>query len=546
MQFQEIEGALTWKSIEKIEKGWSSDQKYKITTDTGEKLLLRISDSSSYEQKEKEYHMIQKFASCGFEMSKPIAFGRSLDGGYVYMLLTWLEGMELSEVLNQLSEKEQYRLGREAGSILRSMHQIPVADSDRPMKTHKEKKLLQLKRYEESPNLRVDSDETVITYVKKNIDKIWAVPAVYQHGDFHPGNLILLPDHRIGVIDFNRWDVGDPYEEFYKPESFGIESSIPYCIGQIQSYFNDQVPDGFWGALAVYAAHSSLFSIKWAEKFGQKSVDEMVERYLRSYKNYDGYQKKIPSWYQENKRMIVCLASQIGGSYKIDGKRYPTYLYAVNGMLEHLKAKWKENASVLVVSSAPDDYEGNDIKLRTFIEAFNMSGLSVGNMEFCDHRNLESVNHLSEYDAIILTGGHVPTQNAFFHEIQLRQKMEVYQGLVIGISAGTMNSADVVYAQPESEGESCSAEYQRFLEGLGLTNLMILPHYQALKDDILDRKRLFEDITYPDSFGREFYALVDGSYVWLEDGKTTLYGEAYRIKDGGILKICEKDQRIEL
>lgn len=40
---------------------------------------------------------------------------------------------------------------------------------------------------------------------------------------------------------------------------------------------------------------------------------------------------------------------------------------------------------------------------------------------------------------------------------------------------------------------------------------MILPHYQDIKDDILDGKRLFEDITYPDSYDKEFYALTDGS-----------------------------------
>ena len=37
-------------------------------------------------------------------------------------------------------------------------------------------------------------------------------------------------------------EVGDPYEEFYKLESFGVEVSIPYCIGQIDAYFEDAVP----------------------------------------------------------------------------------------------------------------------------------------------------------------------------------------------------------------------------------------------------------------------------------------------------------------
>ena len=75
---------------------------------------------------------------------------------------------------------------------------------------------------------------------------------------------------------------------------------------------------------------------------------------------------------------------------------------------------------------------------------------------------------------------------------------------------------------------------------------MILPLYQSIKDDILDGKRLFEDITYPDSYGREFYALEDGSYFVLENKKTTLFGAAYLIKDGNIKQICEKDESIIL
>ena len=45
---------------------------------------------------------------------------------------------------------------------------------------------------------------------------------------------------------------------------------------------------------------------------------------------------------------------------------------------------------------------------------------------------------------------------------------------------------------------------------------------------------LFEDITYPDSMGREFFALVDGSYVLIHDGEEELCGEAYLIKDGTV------------
>lgn len=107
-----------------------------------------------------------------------------------------------------------------------------------------------------------------------------------------------------------------------------------------------------------------------------------------------------------------------------------------------------------------------------------------------------------------------------------------------------MNSAEIVYAQPEMEGESIDKEYRRFLSGLGITKLMILPHFQDIKNDILDGRRLFEDITYPDSYGREFYALEDGSYFMIENKATTLFGAAYLIKDGTVKQICEKDKSI--
>ena len=104
----------------------------------------------------------------------------------------------------------------------------------------------------------------------------------------------------------------------------------------------------------------------------------------------------------------------------------------------------------------------------------------------------------------------------------------------MGISAGSMNLASTVYAQPELEGEAADPLYERFLPGLGLTETMLLPHYQDCKDDVLDGKRVFEDIAYPDSMGRQFIAAPDGSYLLIKDGREELRGEYYMIKDGEI------------
>ena len=285
-------------SIEPVSKGWSNDQKYRVQTEDGRDCLLRLSDAAAYDAKKKEYEIIRKFAALGFPMSQPLDFGLCEDG--VYMLLSWVEGEDLETVLPTLPEQEQYRLGCEAGRILKQIHSIPMDPADQPTTTKREKKLWQLSQYEQS-QVRIEGDEAAIQYVKDNIGVIWRIPPVYQHGDFHPGNLIYRPDGTIGVIDFNRWEVGDPYEEFYKLQSFGREISIPYCVGQIDAYFEGTIPDDFWRTLAVYVAHASLYSIKWAEKYGAPEIEGMKRRCREAVEDYDGFRAIIPWWYAEYK-----------------------------------------------------------------------------------------------------------------------------------------------------------------------------------------------------------------------------------------------------
>lgn len=292
----DIEQSRNWKSVVPVSKGWSKDKKYLIETDTDELLLLRLSDIGQFDAKKKEFDIIKKYAEIGIKMSEPIEFGVCNDGKNAYMLLTWIEGQDLETVLPKLSEERQYRLGRQAGEILKKIHSIPLDEKDIPTETKQAKKLLQLSRYEGS-NVRIDGDEVAVKYVKENIDNIRNENPVYMHGDYHPGNLIYMHDGTIGVIDFNRWGVGDPYEEFYKLESFGVENSIPYCIGQIDAYFNDDIPHQFWTALAIYVAHASLYSIMWAEKFGQKDIDGMIKRCRMAFEDYNDFKTVIPKWY---------------------------------------------------------------------------------------------------------------------------------------------------------------------------------------------------------------------------------------------------------
>ena len=210
-----------------------------------------------------------------------------------------------------------------------------------------------------------------------------------------------------------------------------------------------------------------------------------------------------------------------------------------NGFVENLRSALPERIHCLFITSAPDDPVFTDRVAAEMTACFEEGGLEFETVYTLDRRNQDEAQLLIwKSDFILLAGGHVPTQNAFFQEIGLRELLQNYQGVVLGISAGTMNAAQRVYVQPEEPGESVP-EFPRFAEGLGITNINVLPHYQMVKDSYLDGRRLYEDITFADSWGECFYVFPDGTYLLIEDGQTTLYGEAYRLADGVLEQISE-------
>lgn len=244
--------------------------------------------------------------------------------------------------------------------------------------------------------------------------------------------------------------------------------------------------------------------------------------------------------------MKAILTSSLGGQVKIDGKRLPAKLSETNGLLKCIKDVWKKDSKVMIISGSPEYYDKNDSVLFCLKGAFSLSDLGTSEVLMCDERNKEIIERLPEIDVLILAGGHVPTQNNFMKTIRLKERLRDWNGLLIAWSAGSMNCAEMVYAGPELQGEAIDPNYQRWISGLGITKTNIFPHFEALKDEMLDGMRLIEDITYSDSMGHEIIALNNGSFIVVDNGTEVLYGEAYSIKNGEQRQICTDDKWIQL
>lgn len=227
--------------------------------------------------------------------------------------------------------------------------------------------------------------------------------------------------------------------------------------------------------------------------------------------------------------------------FDLSSTNYPTF-YKQNHFLENLKNFWKSQSKILYITASPD--ENNDGVIEFLKECVKSSHLTYSEFDLCDSKNCDQKIEL--YDVIFLGGGHVPTQKKFFDKINLKSKISKFEGIIIGVSAGSMNSAKTVYAQPELPGEAIDPNYIRFFDGLNLTEFMILPHYYALKDNTLDGLKIFEDITYGDSVGRKFYILPDGSYILQTTEECYLYGEAFIVENKKMERLCNNDEKIKL
>ena len=204
--FSDIKNFKDFKTIIKLNSGYSKDEKYHIITNANNNLLLRISDVKLYEQKIKEFEFIKQLNKLDFEMSKAIEIGKCNNGKNVYMLLTWIEGESLDNVITSFDKNTQYKLGIEAGKILFSIHnQKYNINENEKIKDEIIKNIInKLNIYIENNDIRVKDDIEVINFINNNMFNILNLPPTYIHGDFHLGNLIYTKNNKIGVIDFNR------------------------------------------------------------------------------------------------------------------------------------------------------------------------------------------------------------------------------------------------------------------------------------------------------------------------------------------------------
>ena len=278
-----------------IEKGWSGDLKYMAETAAGEQYLLRITPEARAAHHADMFRMQQAVEALGIPMCRPIAFGHCEQG--VYCIQSWVDGVDLEDTLSGIDPPEQYRLGVEAGCILRKIHTIPAPDDQPPWDERFNAKIDRKIRMYSECTIKFDGADALLDYIARNRHLLKGRLQCYQHGDYHIGNMMIDRGGQLHVIDFNRNDYGDPWEEFNRIVWCAQKAPL-FATGMVNGYFDDNVPMVFWRLLALYISSNTLSSVYWAIPFGQDEVNIMLNQAKEVLAWYDNMRNPVPIWYR--------------------------------------------------------------------------------------------------------------------------------------------------------------------------------------------------------------------------------------------------------
>lgn len=280
-----------------VEKGWSGDKKYCAVTADGTKYLLRVSPIEQYERKKSEFELMQRVAALGVPMCEALEFGTCDEG--VYSVQTWIDGRDAEELLPELSEEAQYRYGYESGKILQKIHSIPAPEGIEDWEVYFNRKAdRKIEMYVECP-LKYENGHAFIEYINANRRLLQGRPRTYQHGDYHVGNMMIDKSGKLFIIDFNRNDFGDPWEEFNRIV-WCAQAAPKFASGMVDGYFDSEVPMEFWRLLALYISSNTLSSLPWAIPFGDGEVQTMTNQAADVLHWYDNMRNPVPTWYRDN------------------------------------------------------------------------------------------------------------------------------------------------------------------------------------------------------------------------------------------------------
>lgn len=278
-----------------ISKGYSEEKKYKVTADKN--YFLKISPLSFTKKKKLELKYISLLEN---EIKLPKLIELKVETNSILSLYEWIEGLDLRECVTQLTNKEQYQYGVQAGLFLKKIHSISIEEEFFNWEEYYiQKSMKKIDSFRKS-HINFPEIESFIDYIQTHKVLLQDRAISLCHGDFHVGNMMIdSKTKEIVMIDFGSLEIGDPMEEFNRM-IWSAQLSEVFATGLINGYFGEEkIPENFWKLMAYYMACDVVGSIPWAVNYGNDQLATMFERAKLVLEWFDDFERVIPKFYKK-------------------------------------------------------------------------------------------------------------------------------------------------------------------------------------------------------------------------------------------------------
>lgn len=201
-----------------------------------------------------------------------------------------------------------------------------------------------------------------------------------------------------------------------------------------------------------------------------------------------------------------------------------------NGFPEKFASKLKQiickrGHFVFVASEFYHMPEKTDNYFKHFLKLFGDIGIYFEHACVVDGRMsvMEAQRAIMAADVIWLSGGDTPTQYKYFEEYGLIPLLQRSNGVIIGMSAGSINIGKTAICTI-----TCEHDTQQIYKGLGLVDFSVEPHY--------DKNNTTEELL---ALSQEYciYGLCDNGVILCSDSETEYIGDVFMIHKGEVEQI---------
>ncbi len=180
---------------------------------------------------------------------------------------------------------------------------------------------------------------------------------------------------------------------------------------------------------------------------------------------------------------------------------------------------------VFVASEFQKIYEKTDWYCTHFLRMFSDIGITFDSVKVIDSRMSketaqDSVRHA---DVLWLAGGDTPTQYAYLEAYGLIPCIREQTGVVIGMSAGSINMAKTAVCTL-----TCEHDELKIYEAMGLVEFSVEPHFDI--ENVTEELLMLSE-RYP------LYGICDDGAIICSEDKTLYIGDVFLIENGHVTRV---------